>query len=424
MKRLSKLFISISIFLSFLTITPVQAASMSVKASSSTVYVGSSFKVTVNASGYIGKFQVVGSNNVSISSSPFWLEDGSTALTATATAEGPATITLNTVDVATTSGQAVSMSKSCSVTIKNKEDTTKGDNSLKSLTVENGTLSPKFKKSTTSYTVSMPIGSTSTTIKATPTQSKATVTGDGKKTLKEGTNDFNIVVTAENGSKKTYKLSISVPKSPSVYVDIDGKKYGVIEEINEDSIPANFSLSTTTVEGSEVTCLTNSSNTVTLLYLIDEDNNYNFYIYDGTNYTLYNPITLDNRSFVVMKIDTPFDNTVESELMIDDTVIEGGYTFVNESMSNYYLFHLLNVETGLDNLYLYETTEGTIQIYTAVETTVSSTSTLTIIFGVVSGVLLMALIGFFFYFRHFKMKTYLAIKDYYKNLYQKNAKDD
>jgi hypothetical protein len=49
---------------------------------------------------------------------------------------------------------------------------------------------------------------TSITISATPEDSKAKVSGDGTKTLKVYTNTFNIVVTAENQTKRTYSLNI------------------------------------------------------------------------------------------------------------------------------------------------------------------------------------------------------------------------
>lgn len=49
------------------------------------------------------------------------------------------------------------------------------------------------------------------TVKATPVSSKAKVSGTGNITLKEGKNTVNIVVTAENGSKRTYSITVNVP---------------------------------------------------------------------------------------------------------------------------------------------------------------------------------------------------------------------
>lgn len=81
------------------------------------------------------------------------------------------------------------------------------NNNLATLTVD-GKSVPGFSSSDTSYS----LGSTdadSITIGATTSDSKATLTGTGKKSLAYGSNSFSIVVTAESGAKKTYTLSIS-----------------------------------------------------------------------------------------------------------------------------------------------------------------------------------------------------------------------
>lgn len=81
------------------------------------------------------------------------------------------------------------------------------NNNLSSLKVD-GTSVSGFSQSDTSYD----LGSTdnsSISISATPDDSKASVSGAGTKNLIYGLNSFNVVVTAENGSTKTYALSIN-----------------------------------------------------------------------------------------------------------------------------------------------------------------------------------------------------------------------
>lgn len=81
------------------------------------------------------------------------------------------------------------------------------DNSyLKSLTVSSGALS--FAKATTSYTVVVENSVSSITIGAAAEYSRASVAGAGAKTLAIYSNVFNIVVTAENGSKRTYTIDV------------------------------------------------------------------------------------------------------------------------------------------------------------------------------------------------------------------------
>ena len=81
------------------------------------------------------------------------------------------------------------------------------DNSyLKSLTVSSGALS--FAKTTTAYTVVVENSVSSITIGAAAEYSRASVAGAGAKTLAIYSNVFNIVVTAENGAKRTYTIDV------------------------------------------------------------------------------------------------------------------------------------------------------------------------------------------------------------------------
>lgn len=65
-----------------------------------------------------------------------------------------------------------------------------------------------FKADVTSYDVEVPKGVESVEIYATVQDKKSSVTGTGKKELRYGLNEFEIVVTAEDGTKKTYTLNI------------------------------------------------------------------------------------------------------------------------------------------------------------------------------------------------------------------------
>lgn len=65
-----------------------------------------------------------------------------------------------------------------------------------------------FKADVTSYDVEVPKDVSSVEIYATVQDKKSSVTGTGKKELRYGLNEFEIVVTAEDGTKKTYTLNI------------------------------------------------------------------------------------------------------------------------------------------------------------------------------------------------------------------------
>ncbi|PKM63770.1 MAG: hypothetical protein CVU96_06225 [Firmicutes bacterium HGW-Firmicutes-20] len=121
-----------------------------------------------------------------------------------------------------------------SVTIK-MEAPKSTNNYLSSLGISQGTLN--FNKTTTSYTVIVDNNITSVTLSATAEDSKATISGTGTKSLKVYSNTFNIVVTAENGSKKTYSVNV-------VRRDADG---------NAGALSTNNNLASLRVEGCELT---------------------------------------------------------------------------------------------------------------------------------------------------------------------------
>jgi len=96
--------------------------------------------------------------------------------------------------------------KTYTITV-NRIDTRSTNNNLKSLSVDSGSLNPTFNKNTTSYTVSTE--NSSIKINGTVEDSKSSVSGLGTKNLNYGNNTFNIEVTAENGSKKTYTITVN-----------------------------------------------------------------------------------------------------------------------------------------------------------------------------------------------------------------------
>ena len=83
------------------------------------------------------------------------------------------------------------------------------NNHLKSLSVNTGTLTPTFDSATQVYSVTVPNTTTKITINAQKASNKATVSGDGEHTLNVGTNEFDIIVKAENNDVRTYKVKVN-----------------------------------------------------------------------------------------------------------------------------------------------------------------------------------------------------------------------
>lgn len=66
-----------------------------------------------------------------------------------------------------------------------------------------------FKEGTTSYAVTVPSDTDTIEIYATAQNSNAKISGTGSKKLETGKNTFSVVVTAEDGTKKTYTINIT-----------------------------------------------------------------------------------------------------------------------------------------------------------------------------------------------------------------------
>lgn len=87
-----------------------------------------------------------------------------------------------------------------------RKDDRSTNNNLKTLTVSKTNI--KLKSSVTSYSETVSYDVYSVKIDATVEDSKSKITGTGTKSLKVGSNTFRVIVTAENGSTKTYTITI------------------------------------------------------------------------------------------------------------------------------------------------------------------------------------------------------------------------
>lgn len=104
-----------------------------------------------------------------------------------------------------------------------------GDNSLKSLTVSPGTLTPAFSAGTQVYTVNVATAVAEITVSATKSDPNAVISGDvpneGQATLKldgPGTSKVvSVIVTAPNGTSKTYTITVK-RAAPSSDDDLSG----------------------------------------------------------------------------------------------------------------------------------------------------------------------------------------------------------
>jgi len=82
------------------------------------------------------------------------------------------------------------------------------DATLKSLTLEELDISSLFHSDTYEYNIKLPYKYEKINIIAEASNNNAKIVGDGRRYLNEGTNEFDVIVTATDGSTKTYKIVI------------------------------------------------------------------------------------------------------------------------------------------------------------------------------------------------------------------------
>jgi len=83
------------------------------------------------------------------------------------------------------------------------------DNALKSLSVEGFELSKVFNPEDTGpYVVYVPMETQKATVSALASSVLSSIVGDGEKTLNPGLNDYSVTVTAQDGSKRIYRIQI------------------------------------------------------------------------------------------------------------------------------------------------------------------------------------------------------------------------
>ena len=178
------------------------------------------------------------------------------SLTCTASKEGTINISV-TGDITSGSGSTKDISLTKQVTVTKAKSSV---NTLSNLKVDGITV-PGFSSSKTSYTIGDKSQS-SIVISANATDSKATISGTGTKSLKYGKNTFNISVSAENGSKRTYSIIVNRldPRNTNNYLKsltIDTGEIDFNRDITNYLIKVEHSVDTinisATVENSKAT---------------------------------------------------------------------------------------------------------------------------------------------------------------------------
>lgn len=230
------------------------------------------------------------------------------------------------------------------------------NNFLSSLVVEDYEITPKFNKNTTKYSIRLPEGTKSININASRENNYSTVTGLGKAELTDGDNTLNIIVTAENGSTRTYTISAYVPEPDPINIKIDKLEYTLVRKDEQLIKPSDEFVETTVkIKGKKIPALENKKLKITLVGLRDKNNKVDLYVYKDGKYEKFVLLSSKNLNLIINENKAVKDYK-KADLKIGDT------TYKVYSDGGYYYFYAKNMQTAENNLYRYERTEGVAQI--------------------------------------------------------------
>lgn len=241
-----------------------------------------------------------------------------------------------------------------------------GNNALSTLTVSAGTLTPAFDPAVTEYTLSLPQGTEKLTLTATPSDSNATVQGDGELTLQEGENTLPLVVTAEDGSAKAYTITVQVAQAPTLFLDYNGQRLGVVKDVSQVTPPAGFApAEPITYSGDTLPIWTDVSGKRTLVYLMDEKTSaQGFYLFSQTTgvQSPYLPILCGSVTYIYTDIPKELSSvpglTPATVKAFGQTL--NGWTYNDASLKDFCVLYLMD-DAGSYGYYTYDSREETLQ---------------------------------------------------------------
>lgn len=393
MKKVTKVFLCVclSLMLSVLSLYTCWALDISAYAGQSNVSVGSTISVTFRASDdamrwiYTISYSdnlTLKSGSTSVSGSDAYGDSRTHTLIFRANEEGDAWVTAYKEN-GLVSTDFVEANASASVQFKVVSASSPSDgyhhddfdddppapskssnNALASLTVSAGELTPAFDPTITDYTLSLPLRTNQITFTATPSDSKATVQGDGEVALQGGENKVAVVVTAEDGSAKTYNITVKVAREPTVFFSLNGESLGVMQDTDGVTPPAGFSPTTVPYNGEDLPAWTNAAGQM-LLYLVNQDTlAAGFYLYDEAEgvQSPYLPIVCGATTYVYTGV--PAEKESIPGLTLCDVEAFGhilkGWKYRDASLQDFCVLYLMDAG-GNYGCHTYDSQSGTLQ---------------------------------------------------------------
>lgn len=239
------------------------------------------------------------------------------------------------------------------------EATYSKNNNLSSIKVDDYELTPAFDKNTTDYKVTVPSNVEKVNVSATAEDRKSKISGTGEIEVAEGENKVELIVTAENGSTKKYNVVINVEDDNPILVEVDKKKYSVVKRASSLTKPDLFEETKVKIGEVEVPGFINQTSKITLVGLKDEGGNISLFIYKNNKYQKFNEIKSDSLSIIFTEMKNVPTNYKKTTTKINDQDVVA-YKLSGEKLL---LVYGINLATGKENYYTYDTSLKTLQIF-------------------------------------------------------------
>ena len=239
------------------------------------------------------------------------------------------------------------------------EATYSKNNNLKSISVDGYEITPTFKKDVLEYSVELPSNVESIKVSASVEDSKARVSGTGEISVSEGENKIELVVTAENGSTKTYTINANVIDASPIEVSVNGEKWTIIKRASLLTKPELFTETSVKIGDNDIPAFYSEITKLTLVGLKNSEGLIKLFTYKDGKYEEYNELKLGNSTLLLKPLKEK-DFFKKTSIMINE--IKYDCLKVSEK-SDYALFYALNMQTGKKDYYLYDSNEQTLQRY-------------------------------------------------------------
>jgi len=287
----------------------------------------------------------------------------------------------------------VSIKKTVNV-VKPREKETEAR--LSSLTVAGYNIN--FNKDKDSYSISVEPSVNSINISAKAISGRATISGIGKKDLDADGGRYEIICTAENGTRKKYVINVSVIDKNPINVKIDNIDYVIVKSSKQLTAPTNTTSGKTIIKDIEVPAYTSEQAKITIVGLKDNDGNIKYAIYDNGDYKLYN----ENKSsgLLLYISNKKIDGYKETKITINEKEYPA-----YEINNRFKLVYAMNLDNGEYNYYKYDTKDNTFQYFESeIKKEKKNNLNIFLITTILLSAITLCLVGYIIYLKKHKKK--------------------